>query len=474
MSMLVAAIVSCAWTLVAAQDGATGAAADAKLAQKITAEAESTIRTGPVAGVAVGVLRAGATLFCGGFGFADLENEVPVTERTFFRLGSVTKQFTAAALLQQVEDGKLALDDRLSRHLPQVRAPGGDPTLLQLLNHTSGIKNFTSLPDFRLKCAAVQSAPDVLKMIDGLPADFGPGDGFEYNNSAYVLAGEIAAHAAGIDYAALIEQRIFAPLEMHDSCYAGERRLIPHRARGYAARAGKLVPAEPMNMEVPRGAGGLGSTAHDMLIWARALPALEVVGDENFARMTGPTQLGDDVVEYGFGLQRGRHGAVPWYGHGGKIDGFNTWIEWLPEQDVALVVLVNTEGSHAQRLAEQLVPFLVPDSKSAVGANGGGTAAPLDASRAAQCPGRYVGGELVVTIARVPGGSDASEPPRLTAQLAGQSPVPLRFRGELHGRLDFEIEPDPTQHLLFEPEAKPPRATMTRPLGLRRLLRAEK
>jgi CubicO group peptidase (beta-lactamase class C family) len=168
MPMLVATIVSCAWILVAAQDPAVGAAADAKLVQKITAEAESTIRNGPVAGIAVGVLRAGATLFCGGFGFADLENEVPVTERTFFRLGSVTKQFTAAALLQQVEDGKLALDDRLSRHLPQVRAPGGDPTLLQLLNHTSGIKSFTSLPDFRLR--AYPSRPDRVVRSAG-PAD---------------------------------------------------------------------------------------------------------------------------------------------------------------------------------------------------------------------------------------------------------------------------------------------------------------
>ncbi len=199
--------------MVAARDSAAGTAVDAKLVQKITAEAASAIRKGPVAGIAVGVLRAGATLFCGGFGLADLENEVPVTERTFFRLGSVTKQFTAAALLQQVEDGKLALDDRLSRHLPQVRAPGGDPTLLHLLNHTSGVKSITSLPDFRLKCAAVQSAPDVLKMIDGLPADFAPGDGFEYNNPAFVLAGEIAARTSGGDSAALIEQRIFAPLE---------------------------------------------------------------------------------------------------------------------------------------------------------------------------------------------------------------------------------------------------------------------
>lgn len=324
--------VSFAWSLIAALAAgeivAGGEAlADNEVSQRITAEASALLRSGQVAGIAIGVLRDGTPLFAGGFGFADLEHEVPVTEKTFFRLASVSKQFTAAALMQQVEDGKLALDDPLSRHFPLFRAPGGDPTLLQLLNHTSDIASLTSLPDFRLKSAAAQSVPDVVAMFDGLPADFAPGEGFTYNNSAFILAGEIAARAAGLDYPALIEQRIFAPLRMHDSRYAGERRLIPHRARGYAVDAGKLVPAAAMNMEVPRGAGALGSTVHDLLIWARALPALEVIGDESFARMTEPTQFGADVIEYGLGLQRGHHGAAPWFGHGGNIEGFNTWIE---------------------------------------------------------------------------------------------------------------------------------------------------
>src|SRR5687768_10363706 len=244
MPMLVGTTLSCAWTVVAVltQGVAAGAAAsdvDAELAGKIAAEAAAAMRSGPVAGIAVGVLRGGETLFCGGFGFADVEHEAPVTERTFFRLASVTKQFTAAALLQQVEDGTLALDDPLSRHLPKFRAPGGDPTLQQLLNHTSGIRSITSLPDFRQKIVPLRSASDVLSVIDGLPADFAPGDGFEYNNSAYILAGEIAASAAGLDYPTLIEQRIFEPLGMRDSGYASERRLIPRRARGYAVEAGK-------------------------------------------------------------------------------------------------------------------------------------------------------------------------------------------------------------------------------------------
>jgi CubicO group peptidase (beta-lactamase class C family) len=477
-----ASTVCSAWAIVAvladpAVQTAAAPDADAELARKISVEAAASIRNGPAAGIAVGVLRGGATLFCGGFGFADLENEVPVTERTYFRLASVTKQFTAAAVLQLVEDGTLALDDPLSSRMPRFRAPGGDPTLLQLLNHSSGIRSLTSLPDFRAKAAAAQSVEDVLKMFDGLPADFAPGEGFEYNNSAYVLAGEIAARAAGVDYPTLIEQRIFAPLGMSDSAYASERRLIPRRARGYAVEAGKLVPSQPMNMEVPRGAGALGSTARDLLKWARALPALEVVGDESLARMTEPTRLGPDVVEYGLGLQRGHHGAVPWFGHGGSIEGFDTWIEWLPEQDVALVVLVNTEGNQARQLAGRLVALLAPASSApsgaaSGGATDGGAAASLDAARAARCLGRYVGGEIAVTIARA-GGSDAAGPIVLTAQLPGQQPVPLRLLGEKDGRLDFVVAPDPTQHLRLEPDVKPARATIARPLGLRRLARAD-
>ncbi|MBM4014610.1 MAG: beta-lactamase family protein [Planctomycetes bacterium] len=154
---------------------------------------------------------------------------------------------------------------------------------------------------------------------------------------------------------------------MQSSGYAHEDVVIPHRARGYAVVDGKLVPARWMNMEVPRGAGALGSTVNDLLIWARALPGLDVVGDASFAAMVEPTALpvpgrdgSFDVVRYGLGLMTGERDGVAWYGHGGNIEGFNTWIEWLPDHDLALVALVNTEGDHARALCDRLARMLAP------------------------------------------------------------------------------------------------------------------
>lgn len=454
------------------------------LAAIVAAEATAVLRGGPVAGIGVGVLRDGAPAFAGGFGCADLEHAVPVTEHTFFRLASVSKQFTAAALLQQVEDGTLALDQKLSRHFPLFRAPGGDPTLAQLLNHTSGIASLTSLPDFERRMLGAESVADVVAMFDGQPADFAPGEGFSYNNSAYVLAGEIAARAAGVDYPTLVQQRLFAPLGMTESGYAFEDRLIPQRARGYVVADGKLAPARFMNMEVPRGAGALGSTVHDLLIWARALPALEVIGDPSFTAMTEPTRLpiaghpddrdgGDaacDTIDYGYGLMRGTHESVAWYGHGGNINGFNTWIEWLPDHDLALVVLVNTEGDHAHALAERLVRRLVPEAApgtpiassnhATTGAAPPLTVAPVEL---APCLGTYASGKLPLRLVQEDAG--------VIAHLGGQPGATLRFVGRRDGRLDFAFEADPTKHLLLDPAATPPRATLTGQLTLRRFLR---
>jgi len=444
---------------------AAGAPDDEAFRARVVALAESTLKSAPIAGIAVGVLRGDETLFCGGFGLADVEQQVPATEHTFFRLASVSKQFTAAALLQLAEDGVVALDDPITKHLPSFRAAGGTITLLQLLNHTSGIPSLTALPDFRRRAPLVRTPDDVIAMFDGLPADFAPGTGLEYNNSAFVLAGEIAARAAGTTYAELIRTRLFEPLGMDESGYADETRLIPRRARGYKAEGGALVNADAFNMTVPGGAGALGSTASDLLKWARALPALEVVGDESFARMTAPTTIeGGITIPYGLGLALGLQDGAPWFGHGGNIEGFNTWIEWLPEQDAAVVVLVNTEGEQAEQLARRIARLLLPEQ--AEGASGAAKApepaAPLDATRAASCVGRYRSRNLDLEIVAAADGS-------LVAKLGPQTTGPLVFRGETAGRLEFEI--DAQQRLHVEPEAKPPRATLTRAMAAQRFER---
>ncbi len=460
------------WLLAAPVAGATPQAPTAEeLRARITALAESTLKSGPVAGLAIGIARGEETLFAGGFGRADLEQGTPVTEHTFFRLASVSKQFTAAAVLQLVEDGRLALDRPITDYLPKFRAAGGPVTLLQLLNHTSGIPSYTARPDFDVWARAPRNPDEVIALFDGAPPDFAPGTGFDYNNSAVFLVGEVAARVAGKSYEALIEERVFGPLKMDESGYADDTRLIERRAQGYAFVDGHFVNDLAMDMAIPGGAGALGSTLHDLLIWAKALPRLDVVGDESLARMIEPTVVeGGFRVDYGLGLMLGTFDGHPWYGHGGNIHGFNSWIQWLPEQELAVAVLANTEGEQTRALAPRLLRMVLPESDAAARASAANRASltatkslPLATARLDALAGRYVAGARELVIAR--------DGERLTAKPGAQPPLTLLFRGDADGRFEFIFEADPTQHLFLEPEAKPPRATLTGLMLVRRFER---
>ncbi|MBL8843612.1 MAG: beta-lactamase family protein [Planctomycetes bacterium] len=471
-------------TLLAALLAAPGTPAGDELPARVGALAEATLKSGPVAGLAIGLVRGEETLFAGGFGFADLEQRTPVTPHTFFRLASVTKQFTAAALLQLVEDGTLSLDEPITKQLPKFVAPGGTVTIRQLLNHTSGIAIYTANPAFDEWARHPRTPADVVAFIDGKPADFAPGSGFDYNNSAYFLAGELAARAAGKSYEALIEERLFGPLGMERSGYADDVRLIEQRAQGYAVEGGQFVNDLAMDMAIPGGAGALGSTLHDLLLWAKALPRLDVVGDESFAAMTAPTAVdGGFTVDYGLGLMLGTRDGQAWFGHGGNIHGFNCWIEWLPDAELAVVVLANTEGNHARELAPRLLRLLLPEPAAGAASSGAGSsgaaasAAPTESAAVAGPPsesldalvGRYRAGERELTVAR--DGARLTVRARLDAQPGTPPALPLRFVGARDGRFDFAFEVDSTQHLVFEPAAVPSRATLTGRLLVRRFER---
>lgn len=471
-----AALLSLLPAVAAAQPSpAPQAPAADELRARVTALAEATLKSGPVAGLAIGLARGEETLFAGGFGKADLEQGTPVTPQTFFRLASVTKQFTAAAVLQLAEDGTLSLDEPITKQLPKFVAPSGTVTVRQLLNHTSGIAIYTANPAFDEWARHPRTPADVVAFIDGKPADFAPGSGFDYNNSAYFLAGELAARAAGKSYEALIEERLFGPLGMEQSGYADDARLIEQRAQGYAVEGGKFVNDLAMDMAIPGGAGALGSTLHDLLIWVKALPRLDVVGDESFAAMTAPTTVeGGFTVDYGLGLMLGTRDGHAWYGHGGNIHGFNCWIEWLPDAELAVVVLANTEGNHARELAPRLLRLLLPEPS---GASTNGAAAAAAAAPAAAAPaerldalvGRYLAGARELIVAR--DGARLTVRARLDAQPGTPPALPLRFVGARDGRYEFAFEVDPTQHLVFEPAAAPSRATLTGRLLVRRFER---
>ncbi|HET9427303.1 MAG TPA: serine hydrolase domain-containing protein [Allosphingosinicella sp.] len=320
-------------------------AAPADLRERVDAYLASAFPAdGP--GVSVIVTDDGETLYAGGRGLADLEAASLITPQTVFRLGSITKQFTSAVILQLVQEGRLSLDDRVSRFFPDYPRPGADATVAQLLNHTSGIQSYTGIPGWMVEANTnrAYTTAEMIALFRDLPSPSSPGERHDYNNSGYVLLGAIIEQVTGTSWHEAVEQRIARPLGLATIRYGVGESDMPSMARGYTAGPDGVAPANPIHMSVPHAAGALVGTVEDLARWARALHHGQVVDAGSYARMTAPTRMPDDsVVPYGFGLSnaelRGRRGI----GHGGGIFGFSTDSLYLPEEDLFVAVFANSD-----------------------------------------------------------------------------------------------------------------------------------
>ena len=319
------------------------------------------LASGPVAGISVAVDQRGERLLAKGYGLADIENEVVAAQRTVYRIGSITKQFTAAAIMRLVEEGQVALGASLAEYAPEFPTQGREVTIAQLLNHTSGIRSYTGLGEaFWSRSRLELSHEDLLGLVSNEPFDFEPGERWLYNNSGYYLLGVVIENVTGQTYAEHLQERFFGPLGLESTTYCDERRLIPHRAEGYAADEGKLFNDEPLSMSSPFAAGALCSTVEDLLVWQHALEAGEVVSPAAYAQMTTPLSLTDgSELSYGFGLGVGELEGHRKISHGGGINGFVTALARYPEDELSVVVLTNTEGPTAGQLEQQIARLVL-------------------------------------------------------------------------------------------------------------------
>jgi len=299
-------------------------------------------------GAAVIVADHGKVVYSGGQGLADLPSKRKITPATMFRLGSNTKQFTSAVVLQLVQEGKISLDDPLSKYLPDYPRPGADATVQQLLTHTSGIKNFTSiaswmLSDGRAKPITTERLIDIFK---DQPNDFPVGTKYQYNNSGYVLLGAIIEKVTGKPWHVVVQERIAKPNRLRTIRYGVEENGFPQMASGYAEKDGKVVPATPLHMSSPHAAGSLIGSVEDMARWARALHTGKVLSPEMYGRMTSQNRLPDGkATPYGFGLGLGELRGRKTIGHGGNTAGFDTATTYIPEEDLFLAVFANSNDS---------------------------------------------------------------------------------------------------------------------------------
>jgi CubicO group peptidase (beta-lactamase class C family) len=295
------------------------------------------------------VARGEDVVFSKSVGSANLEWNIANTPATKFRIGSMTKQFTAASILLLEERGKLKIDDPVKKYLPNAPAVWDKITIFNVLTHSAGIPNFTSFPEYAKLQAFPNTPEQIVATFKDKPLDFEPGSKFSYSNSGYVLLGYLIEKISGESYEKFLRENIFTPLGMKDSGYDSNSAIIERRASGYAPSPAGPVNAEYVHMSVPHGAGALYSTTQDLLKWQLALYDGKVLKPASLAKMTTPFK--DD---YAFGLiVRTTDGRKQMW-HNGGIQGFNSSMAWYPESKTTVVVLANLNGQAADQMLPQL------------------------------------------------------------------------------------------------------------------------
>lgn len=309
------------------------------------------------AGMTVGVMKGNDTLVLKPYGLADLEFDVPTPDSAIYEIGSVTKQFTAAAILQLRDAGKLSLDDDLTKYLPTYPTQGHRVTIRRLLNHTSGIKGYTELPEFETLMMRKLPRDSLVALFSSKPFDFSPGEAEIYNNSAFFLLGLIIEKVSGTSYAEYVKTHLFEPTGMHSSRYCDERLVQKKRAHGYdAGPAGLLVKAY-LDQTWPYAAGSLCSTVGDLIAWNRALHGGRVLAASSYQEMIAPGRLNDGTpLRYGMGIALTPIAGRRAIHHGGGINGYVSESAYLPDDSLTIVVLINTAGPVS---AEALVGRIV-------------------------------------------------------------------------------------------------------------------
>ncbi len=339
---------------------AGGALDRARFTATVDSIVAAALKPGASAGAAVAVVRGADTLALRGYGYADVEFDVPMPTRAIFEIGSVTKQFTAAAVLQLVEQGKVSLDDDLTKYLPTYPTRGRHVTVRRLLDHTSGIHNYTDIPAFLTIQARKLPKDSLVALFAAEPFDFEPGAAMSYTNSGYFLLGLIVERASGLSYAEYVQRNLFQRAGMADSRYCGERAVFKRRAHGYQPDSGRLMRAEYMDHTYPYAAGSLCSTVNDLVAWNAALHGGRILGPRAYAEMVTPGTLADGTpLRYAKALAVDSTLGRRRLHHSGGIYGFVSELAYFPDDRTSIVVLLNTSGSAsptamAQGIAEAL------------------------------------------------------------------------------------------------------------------------
>jgi len=334
-----------------------------KLDQKIDSLILSEFKESDGPGGIFMVAQKGKPVYEKAFGMANLELDEKLNINSVFQIGSMTKQFTAIAILMLEEQGKLKVSDPVSKYIPSY--PNGDKiSIHHLLTHTSGIKDFTKMKALQ-DIAQKEMKPELMvDFFKNEPVDFAPGEKFEYNNSGYVVLGYIIELASGETYEDFIRKNIFDKVGMTNSYYATDRKIIKNRAYGYHKKSYGYVNKTVINFSVPFASGSLMSTLGDMLKWQNALNQNLLLSSKEKTKAFTKYKLNNgQEIEYGYGWHLKNINGIPTREHGGSIFGFKSMAVYIPSEDVYVIGFSNCDCNSPTQLVKDIAKISIENLK---------------------------------------------------------------------------------------------------------------
>lgn len=309
------------------------------------------------------ISKKGKPIYEKAFGLSNLELNVKLQPNNVFQIGSMTKQFTAVAILLLEQDGKLNTSDYISKYIPDY--PNGNKiSIHNLLTHTSGIKDFIKTKGLSEIAQKEMTPKMMVDFFKNEPVDFQPGEKFEYNNSGYVVLGYIIELVSGKTYEDFIQLNIFDKIGMNNSYYATDRKVIKNRAYGYHQKSYGYVNKSVISFSVPYASGSLMSTLEDMLKWQNSLNKNLLLNQKETAKAFTKYKLNNgEEFEYGYGWHLKNINGIPTREHGGSIFGFKSMAVYIPSEDIYVLGFSNCDCNSPTQIVKDIAELALKDSQ---------------------------------------------------------------------------------------------------------------
>ena len=327
---------------------------------RINADVEAVLRRTDTPGATVAIAEQGRIIYTNAYGLRDRERHLPASVDTYFEIGSITKEFTSAAILQLQEAGKLHIDDTLAKYLPD--APHAkEVTLRQLLSHTSGVADYLDGPDIEEAATKPATFEQLITRIADRPLDFAPGSRFSYSNTGYILLGRVIEVVSHESYQHYVQTHLLDVAGMAHTFTIADEKHLSNMAVGYWRKEGKITPSATISSSFGWSAGFLVSTVSDLQKWNLALQGGKIVSPADYVLMSTPvstTQQGEG--DYGLGLAIDHIDEQTYVGHDGGSFGFTTANEYFLKQKVQIIAFTNS-GSPSPDAAMAVMAAIFED-----------------------------------------------------------------------------------------------------------------